>query len=263
MINSPFRYVSATFAVCAPLVAFPALSEEPQNNNHVSIGVSAINTPRYSGSDETTTIFAPVIDVREAFLFVNFEKGLGYEIELPAGFYFQNAVGYSAGRKDKDKDMQFGSDKLRGMSEIKGTMNTSLALGWNINDRISTEISVWLPLGESYGARYTGSVTGVLLKGDSNIVTLRLAALFGDRRYNQTYYGVDARQSQGSGYAKYAPGGGMYGQSVALSWIHIFSEHWSATLGGNYTHLNDKVAESPIVFKKDGLDGFAAVSYTF
>lgn len=263
MKNSPLRYASVTFVICAPLVAFPAMSEEQQNNNHVSIGASAINLPRYSGSDETTTIFAPVFNLREGLLFVNVEKGLGYELDLPAGLYFQNALGYSFGRKDKEKDMQFGSDKLRGMGEIKGTMNTSLTLGWNMNDRISTEISAYLPLGESYGARYTGSVTGILLKGDSNIVKLRLSALFGDSRYNQTYYGVDNQQSLSSGYAKYRPAGGMYGQAAALTWTHIFSEHWSSTLGTNYTHLNDKVADSPIVFKKDGLDSFVAVSYTF
>jgi len=249
----------ASSGLYTPLV----LADESKSPDHVSVGASVINTPRYSGADDTTTIFAPVIDIREGFIFANFEKGIGYEIDLPAGLYFQNAFGYSAGRKDEDKDMQYGSDKLKGMGDIKGTMNTSFAFGWHLNDRLSAEINATMPLGESYGVKYSGSLTGILLQTDEDNITLRLSALFGDERYNDTYYGVNRKQSDDSGYAQFKPGGGMYGQAAALSWTHSFSDHWSTTLAGNYTHLNNKVSDSPIVFKDGGFDAIAAVSYTF
>ncbi|XYQ53410.1 hypothetical protein ACS91J_16360 [Pectobacterium carotovorum] len=66
-------------------------------------------------------------------------------------------------------------------------MNTSFAFGWHLNDRLSAEINATIPLGESYGVKYSGSLTGLLLQTDEDNITLRLSAIFGDERYNDTY----------------------------------------------------------------------------
>jgi len=142
-------------------------------------------------------------------------------------------------------------------------MNTSFALGWQATPWLSVEARTILPLTDSLGVQYQASVTGLVLQNATDIVALQGVLLFGDARYNNTFYGVSASQSQRSGYNRFATGSGLYGESVSLSWNHQYSTHWGSSLSTGYTHLADKISDSPLVLKDDGTDATLAVTYSF
>jgi len=263
------KITAMPFLAPAILLSLSALNVQAQDadgaapQDGLTVGLAAHNAPDYSGSDARKWSFLPVIQGRSGAFFIDTQKGIGYDLQAPGGIYFEQALGYTPGRTDKKSDWQDGDAKLKGMGSINGVMNTSFALGWQATPWLSMEARTILPLTDSLGVQYQASVTGILLQNASDVVALQGELLFGDARYNNTFYGVTSSQSQRSGYDKFTTGGGLYGESVSLSWNHQYSTHWGSSLSTGYTHLTDKISDSPIVLKDGGVDTTLAVTYSF
>ncbi|ACT08046.1 MltA-interacting MipA family protein [Dickeya chrysanthemi Ech1591] len=234
----------------------------PGQQDGVTLGLAAHNAPRYSGSDERAWAMLPVIQARQGAFFFDTAKGAGYDLQF-GQFYLEHTLGYAPGRTDKKSSFRAGSDKLRGMGNIDGVLNTAVALGWQFTDQLSVEAKAILPLTDSQGVQYQTSLTSILFQDKSDTLGAQGTLLFGDARYNNLFYGVNQQQSQNSGYRTYQAESGLYGQSISLFWTHQFDPHWAATLSGSYTHLNDKAADSPIVFSANQSEGTFAVTYAF
>lgn len=228
-----------------------------------TLGVGAMNAPRYSGSDKRHTVLAPVIQARDGAFFFDGLKGIGYDLQSDNGLYLEHTLGYSLGRAEKDSGWRDGSNELKGMGNIKAALNTSVAVGWQASSWFSLEGKATLPLTDGQGGQYQASATLLPWQDETDTVALQSAALFGDSRYMHTFYGVTEQQSERSGYAHYQPGGGFYGVNTDLTWSHQFSPHWATVLVGGYTWLGDHAADSPIVFRRNQATASAGILYTF
>jgi outer membrane scaffolding protein for murein synthesis (MipA/OmpV family) len=89
--------------------------------------------PRYSGADKQHWTVMPSLQVRKGAFFFDSTKGIGYDLQTDNGLYFENAFGYSFGRADQNSSWRDGSDKLKGMGNIRGALNTQVAVGWQVN----------------------------------------------------------------------------------------------------------------------------------
>lgn len=229
----------------------------------ITLGLGTQNAPAYSGSDKRRTNVVPILQARQGALFFDSLKGIGYDLQDDNGLYLEHTLGYSLGRSDRDSNWRPGSDKLKGMGNIKAALNTSLAVGWHATTWLSLEGKATLPLSDGQGGQYQAGVTILPWQGESDTLVFESAAQFGDRRYMKTFYGVNDRQSARSGYSRYQPGGGMYGVENDLTWSHQFSPNWATMVSASYTWLNDHVANSPIVFRRNQASASAAILYTF
>ena len=229
----------------------------------LTVGIGVQNAPKYSGSDDSLIQFAPVVQARNGAFFFDSLKGVGYDLQNSKGLYLEHTIGYGLGRKDRDSSWREGSDKLKGMGNIKATINTSVAVGWYASSWFSLEGKAILPLTDSQGAQYQTSVTLLPWQDDKDTVSLQSAALFGDARYMETMYGVNDKQSEANGYASYQASGGFYGVKTDLTWSHQFSSNWSTAVSGGYTWLGDHAADSPIVQRRNQTTVSAGVLYTF
>jgi len=149
------------------------------------------------------------------------------------------------------------------MGNIKAAMNTALAVGWSIAPWVSIEGKTILPVTDSQGVEYQASFTLIPLQNEIDTIALQNTAMFGDRRYMQIHYGVSQKQSDRTGYQTFTPGGGLYGISTNLLWNHQIDTHWGTTLSAGYNWLNDDVANSPIVFRRNTFSFTGAITYTF
>ncbi|SLM61965.1 MULTISPECIES: MipA/OmpV family protein [Dickeya] len=260
MRHTPLYLATLLFVIGSPVSQ--ADDTRPDQKDGVTIGLATLNAPRYSGSNERQWDWLPVIQARQGAFFFDTAKGAGYDLQF-GQFYLEHTLGYAAGRTDKKSSFRPGSDKLRGMGKIDGVLNTALTLGWEFTDQLSVEAKAIAPLTDSQGMQYQTSVNATLFQNDSDTLGAQASLLFGDARYNNLFYGVTASQSANSGYRAYQTNGGLYGQSVSVFWSHRFTPQWASTLSGSYTHLNDKVADSPIVFQPDQFTGIMAVTYSF
>ena len=233
------------------------------NQDGVTVGIMGENAPRYSGADKQHWTVMPSLQVRKGAFFFDSTKGIGYDLQTDNGLYFENAFGYSFGRADQNSSWRDGSDKLKGMGNIRGALNTQVAVGWQVNSWFTPEIRATLPLTDSQGVQYQASLTLVPWQNDTDTVALQGAAPFGDARYINTWYGVNAAQSRTTGFREYNRSAGFYATQTTLSWQHQFNEHWGTLLGASYAWLADKTSDSPVVSARDNISGFAGINWTF
>lgn len=260
MITRKFTLCISCLAVMSVSHLASAADPDPQS---LTVGIGATSTPRYSGSDQRQWQFVPVIQARDGAVFFDSQKGLGYDLQTDSGLYLEHTLGYSLGRSDKNASWRDGSDKLNGMGKIDAALNTALAVGWTIAPWIVVEGKATLPLSDSQGVQYQTSLTLIPLQDESDTLAFQSAALFGDSRYMNTFYGVSDRQSSRSGYSRYDAPGGLYGVQNSLTWEHQLTPQWGTTLEAGYTWLSDHANSSPIVFRRNEASATAAVTYTF
>ncbi|HED1713907.1 TPA: MipA/OmpV family protein [Klebsiella variicola] len=229
----------------------------------LSVGLAGQSLPRYSGSDKRRWQVVPLVQARDGAFFLDTQKGIGYDLQSDSGLYLEHTLGYSLGRSDRDSGWRDGSDKLRGMGNIKTTVNTAFAVGWTLTPWLTVEGKATLPLSDSQGVNYQTSATLIPLQTASDTVAFSTAALFGDRRYMNTVYGVSDRQSERSGYAPYQAAGGFYGTDSSLTWSHQFTPEWGTLASVDYTWLDSHAEKSPIVFRHNETSVTLGVLYTF
>lgn len=251
--------------ICLSLTAtvLQAMADSTPPAPTFTVGMGAQSAPRYSGSDQRHWLVAPVIQARDGAFFFDSLKGVGYDLQADNGLYLEHTLGYSLGRTDKNSTWRDGSNKLKGMGNIDATMNTALAVGWSATPWLSFEGKATLPLTDWQGVHYQTSVTVLPVQNDTDTVALQSAALFGDRRYMNTFYGVSREQSSRSDFAPYQSAGGGYGVDSSLTWSHQFTTHWGGVVSADYTWLDDKAGNSPIVVKRGGTTYNLGVLYTF
>ncbi|SFC61491.1 Outer membrane scaffolding protein for murein synthesis, MipA/OmpV family [Kosakonia oryzae] len=231
--------------------------------NAFTLGIGGQYAPRYSGSDKQRLQMVPVIQARWNALFFDSQKGLGYDLQADNGLYFEHTLGYGLGRADSNSGWRDGANNLKGMGNIDATLNTAMAVGWSITPWLNIEGKATLPLTDGQGVQYQTSLALIPLQTASDTLAFQSAALFGDSRYMNTFYGVNRAQSLRSGYARYAAASGFYGVNSDLTWNHQFDEHWGAMISVGYSWLSDHAADSPLVQRRNEGSGVLAILYTF
>lgn len=240
-----------------------AVHAAEENKLVTSIGLGFSSSAKYSGSDERTTDPSAHINIQYGQYFLDSDEGIGFNLNWDNGLYYTQSLGYSSGRVDKDSDSREGSDKLRGMGKIKDVAFSSSTIGWLYNDMFMVEGNVTAPLTDSQGVSYSAGVKYRIWADAKDTVVFSTNANFGDARYNNTFYGVSAQQSEKTKFRKYKPGSGLYSVDTALTWTHLFSDNWWTYAQASYTHLDKNVSKSDIVFQDNQTEYLVGLFYSF
>lgn len=236
------------------------------DHTDVTVGAVGQNAPRYSGSKDRQTRLMPTLTVQRGALYADSSHGIGWQYQSPSGFYFDNAVGYDMGRDDKKSSWRAGSNHLKGMGKIKGSVITTVTAGYQFAPWLALEASGEFALSErARGNQYRVGAKSTVWQSAEKDDVLALSAdmLIGDARFNQTYYGVTPQQSRRSGLAAYRADKGVYGYALGANWTHQFSPAWSTNVAVTSTWLTDKVADSQVVERRNDTGATLAVLYSF
>lgn len=233
------------------------------NDRTVSVGLGVQNTPRYSGADNNRWQLVPLLQARDGAVFVDSQKGLGYDLQSEKGFYLEQTLGYTLGRSDRNATWRDGADSLKGMGNITAALNTAIAMGWQMSEAVSVEGKATLPFTDSQGVNYQASITIAPLQTPQDTLAWQSAALFGDNRYINTFYGVSRQQSEHTDFAPYQANGGFYGVQSSLLWQHNLSAHWGTLINVDDTWLARTARRSPLVKHPNGLTVTLGMLYTF
>jgi outer membrane scaffolding protein for murein synthesis (MipA/OmpV family) len=271
MFNSA---ASAALSVTASLVPFNQAAadtpaEQPAsggilgNHTDIVVGLGAGIDQRYMGASDFRPLVQPVFNISRGVFFLDSVRGAGVQYQSASGFYVAEALNYDLGRADKNSFFQPGSDHLRRLGEVKGTVTNVLTLAQQLTPWLQVNAQAEFGLDNGRGNQYQAGLESVVLKTPHDSITLDLDAKWGDGQYNRTYFGVTTAQSRSSGFARFEPGSGLYAGVLAGTWSHTFDKHWSAQLVLGGAFYLDKVADGPIVQQRVGITVFPSVSYTF
>ncbi|MFH5069594.1 MipA/OmpV family protein [Enterobacter cloacae complex sp. 2024EL-00215] len=234
------------------------------NKSEVTVGIGTQYGPQYMGSDKYNVTAAPYFEWANGTWFMNSEKGVGITYSFENGFYLGQALGYTWGRKDDDGSwLQDGSKHLKGMGSIKTALNSTTTLGWWMTPWIGFEGNAIAPLTESHGVLYNIGLNVVLYNNVRDTLIISTVCNYGDARYNNTWFGVNEKQSANTGFKEFNSEGGLTSIDYGINWQHTFDDSWSGYADLRYTTLANHVNHSPIVAKDDYLTFTVGAFYTF
>jgi len=228
-----------------------------------TIGLGYINTMKYSGSNERKSTLLPYLNIFCNNWFIDSTDGLGYTFSLRNGWSYTQVLGYSLGRTDKETYWREGSSRLEDMGKIKIAATSSSTVGWSNGDGLLIEGNLTAPLTDSQGIKYRAGIKYRLWANDLDTLVLSSNANFGDARYNNTFYGISEIQSQLTGHKKFIAGSGLYGIDAGLAWTHVFNDHWWSFVEAEYTHLDNNVNKSSIIYRNNQTAFSAGLLYSF
>lgn len=205
----------------------------------------------------------PVVQYTHEHFMVDSSRGVGYHLQADSGLYVEPTFGLNLGRSDQDAFWRDGSNRLHGMGDIPASLTSQLALGMEVAPWLTLEGLAIMPTTSDQGVAYQPSATGSFMLGKTEAFSLKSTLLFGNNRYNNTWYGVSDMQSAQSSLARYTAPSGYYGHRFQLDWYHLGSLPWSTDTGFGYTRLADRIGDSPLVLRGNNFDMTVAVTYTF
>lgn len=240
----------------------------PKDGVQFALGVGLATGPRYLGSDETATGLSGIFSVKYGPFFLDSMRGLGAEYSTPFGLHMSAALSYDPGRAEKNEGGNYwssGSEKLQGLGKIKRSATIDVELSQDVADWLAVNVGGEFAIsGQKHrGNQYT---TGLALRPwttETDQVELGLSAMFGDKDYNKTYFGVTPEQSLRSRYGQFNAESGVYAYSLGAQWTHVIDEHWATLVAGEYHRFSSKIKKSPIVRDSSGVTAVVGLHYTF
>jgi MipA family protein len=247
----------------------------------VSVGASVVSTPEYEGAKKSTSSLVPNLSLSYKTqgygTFSLGGKGLGaaWTIIDKEDYSFGLSLGASQGRSDaKDGTaLRPGSKRLRGMGEIKSA--AELGVFGHVNAGLPIMLAVVRGSGDGKADTKDRSVRGhggtrIELSTEfpwqisSNFgLSFSPNIVWGDKKHNQTYFGVTSVQAANSSFKAYDAGAGIKSVGLAVGAEYKFTPNWSATAALALNQLQGDAAKSPLVQKKAQTTVAAGVSYKF
>lgn len=226
-----------------------------------SLGAGMITAPSYLGDNAYQLSIVP--NLRVSFgdtFFASVGEGLGFAVVNENGFRAGPIIKYNFGRKeDGSKAMAFGddTDDLRGLGDVDGTIEAGGFAQYRY-EKITTKLELRQALGGhegfvgeatmNYGA--TSEVNGQRLIYSAGPV-LRVT----DSQYNQSFFGVNTRQSAASGLAQYDANSTVsFGLGGKIIIPH--TPKLSTLVLANYSRLGKEIAHSSLVKERGNPNQF-------
>ncbi|MEW9678415.1 MipA/OmpV family protein [Pseudomonas sp. TE50-2] len=258
--------------LCVALVSLSVLASA---NNvlaedwEYSLSAGMANMPRYSGSNERVT--TPVLGgeiISPWGIFLNTEQGLGWRHEWDKAS-FSAYVGPSDERKDKKSSSHAGSNRLKGMGDIKSRAQFGITGSYDLGPLVlgaTLEHALEEDDHNDAGKAFTSLELNVgtnLYEGHYGTLDLSLNTLFGDNNYMQTWYGVTPGQASQSRFQAYDTKGGLVSTGLNLTWAVPISENTKFSTLLDVQYLSKEAGDSPIVERRLQSAVVGKLEYTF
>ena len=250
----------AIFLCCAFEVEANATTNDPHWK--LLVGAKVAQRPKYIGSGNCDTSVLPVIDGYLALsrnttlFFADFAMGLDWQpVESASAGLLASG---RAGRNSSD------DGQLEGMDDIDDTFEVAAYLGWQMHPAFDLNLAVFFDAGNVHQGWLATLTTSWHheINTDSLSVVSSLALSYGDARFNDTYYGVDARESQ-INRPVYKVDASVNQAEFSIELQYKPTKHWHFTGGIELIQLYGRVAESPIVERESHLIPAISVAYVF
>ncbi|MBN3778063.1 MipA/OmpV family protein [Burkholderia sp. Ac-20345] len=233
--------------------------------NQYSLSLGGGFAPRYQGSNQYRGVVAPGFSAKFGNgFFIDSTQGAGYRMDLPHGAFVSAAVSYDVGRTDRNRVDMPGSDYLKGMGRIPGSVLVGVRAGVTLFNAAELSVTIDSPVTHtSRGVSGHMDLAVPVFKAAQHEIIVTGTVHAGSGRYTQTFYGVTDAQSMTSWFRPYSTSGGIDSASMAVAWNWTLSQHWSVLATGGVTRLLGRYGDSPIVQSRSNYYAIAGATYKF
>nr|TFG51074.1 MAG: MipA/OmpV family protein [Hyphomicrobiales bacterium] len=220
----------------------------------IRAGGGALFVPSFLGSKDYQLLALPNIEIAYGDVFeASVQRGVRYSVLQASDFAVGPVAKLDFGREE-DGSRTFRvagntSDALLGLVDI----GTTIELGGfakysqgpftafvELRQGVNGHKGLLGEAGVNYARR--SSMLGV-----GTIFSIGPSVKFSNARYAQTFFGINAAQSLGSGLGVFAAEGGIHSYGIGSTAIFLLNERLSATLLGRYDRLVGDAKASPLV----------------
>ncbi len=225
-----------------------AQSDDDDNERYLIAGVTAENEPVFLGSKKNEVDPQIYINARWGRFFAG-QRGVGLDLLKTDGdleFTLGTAISLGEGREDSD------DIKLKGLGNIdraiEATLFGELDFGF---------AEAGLTIGRDVGKAHKGTFVDFDISKDfemSDRLELEIGATarWADKKFNQTFYGVNQLQATRSGYQTYTPKAGMQTAAFSVGLTYKVNDRWFVSTEAEYRNLLGDSKKSPFVATKNG-----------
>ncbi|CAJ8543367.1 MipA family MltA-interacting protein [Burkholderia pseudomallei] len=247
-----------------PFAGFVSITAA-QAENVYTLSLGAGFAPRYAGSSQYRAVVAPSFSAEfDNGIFVGPLGGVGYRLKLPGQAFVAAAVSYDDGRADEDCFDRPGSNYLKGMGNVPGSVIAAVQAGVVLYGGSVLSVSVDTPVTHtSRGVSGHVDLAVPVFSAGRHEIVLTGSVHAASGRYTQTFYGVTDAQAAATRFAPYSTKGGIDSASMSVAWTYTFSKHWSVDTTLGLTRLVGRYGNSPIVQRKTQYFGLSALTYRF
>ncbi len=184
--------VSTILAQAAPAVAadYEALLGGPNAIRwrsdaawKLNLGVGLGLAPKFDYSRDNELVFLPMVDMEwRNFVFASTQRGIGVKFINTGRTEAGPRLTYDFGRSPTDDDFLDGTDEIASTPQV-GAYWMSYLGAWRLSADFKYATSSYKGVEGTFGLAYGGALT------DSTNVIAGLDAHFGDKKYNEAYFG--------------------------------------------------------------------------
>ena len=216
----------------------------------VTIGLAPVLSPAWQGSRDMALSIFPDLRVNYGdVIFASIPEGLGWNAVNTNGWKAGPLAKVRFGRDEERGGSPFlitgGSDGLRGM----GNVAAAAELGGFVEKRIGP----WrgrLEIRRGFGGHEAVIADGAIsyqMRSGRTIINVGPRATVVSKPYMDSYFGIDAIQSQRSGLDVYSPKGGLLSYGVGGSALRPLNRQSAITLFTSLDRLGSEAGHSPLV----------------
>ncbi|KIC15241.1 hypothetical protein RA20_18780 [Leisingera sp. ANG-Vp] len=236
-----------TLAAAGAIFLAPCQAAAQDKNLTGMVGIGAVFSPDYPGSDNSSATPMPIVDLtwRDRF-FLN-QRGLGvYALrgQDTGGLSLGFALGY-----DFDERIAADDTRLTGLNDIEaGAMFTAFAeyeLG--VAD-LQFEVSRGLSSGGHEGTRATLGAEFSTMAGPRLQLSARPFMTWADGSYTEAFYGISVSEAAASGFSQYDTGSGLERVGIELQAAYALTDRTGLYLGVSHAQLMGDAKDSPVAF---------------
>lgn len=213
--------------------------------------------PTYQGSKSYEPVPIPFVSITYDDLVSLSQGGLRVNVVHLGGFTAGPVLGYLGGRKESD------DSALRGLGNVQSSVTAGGFVRYEMRpfdlsatvrqSIVHSKNGLEAELQASYGLKLSDSL-GVKIGPE---ITLS------DGRYNQTFFGVTAAQSQASGLHVFTPGGGVKDVGLRASLLYKLDDHWGLRGISSVRELVGDAGSSPVVRARTQVFTGVGIAYRF
>ncbi|WP_237214998.1 MipA/OmpV family protein [Falsiroseomonas oryziterrae] len=237
--------------------AAPAIGALGADNWRVAIGVGALLTPDYLGSNDWTVRPLAAFDIRtpQDGIFISFRDGAGATLlrngPVSAGVLVRPRFG-----RDQDDN-----DALRGMGDVDLAGEAGAFVSYSDGTYLA-RAELRQGFGGHSGVLADARLDRIFRARPDLILSAGPRLSWGSRDFAETYFGVDERQSQRSGYEVFRPRDYWFaGVAAGVTWV--ISDRWAVIGFGEVGRIFGDAADSPLVDRGTPTQAVAGLTLTY
>lgn len=272
---------TAASIVSSTLALSQTTPQAPETPWKISAGIGIASSSEYEGASKRVSGVAPLFDISyktEGFgtIAVGTKlRGASWTILDSETASFGVSLGVGNSRVDNKNGtlLRPGSKRLKGMGDIDGQPEIGVFGHAVIGLPLFVEYYRGLGDGkrdlktlkyEGHGGSRLVLSTELPLKVDDSLsFSISPNLVWGDKKFTQAFFGVNAVQAANSSFKLFNAGGGIKSIGLNLGAQYKFDKNWSAQANLSIDQLRGDAAKSPLTQKKGQASAFVSAVYNF